>query len=178
MGPRVTSPDAVNTANAWSDLCGAERTSLVVEALRLRGRMQLRVHGESMLPTLWPGDIVEIEKCPLGEIRRGDVVLATRAGRLFLHRFLGHDARGFVLRGDSIPMADPLFRPSAFLGRVVSTAPREGTLEAFWPAWFRALGLVLCYCRIARSAALRLHRRWSAQAENFGPLARASRGNA
>ena len=47
-----------------------------------------QVHGESMLPALWPGDVVEIESCSLEDIRPGEIVLAQRDGRLFLHRFV------------------------------------------------------------------------------------------
>jgi hypothetical protein len=142
------------TMSIRPEICCKERTALAAEALRLGGKIRLRAHGESMLPALWPGAIAEIEECSLGEIRPGDVVLATRDGRLFLHRFLGHCVNGFVLRGDSVPVPDPVFPPNAFLGRLTAV-PRRGTLAL---AWYRAAGLVLCYCGLARRLALALHR--------------------
>jgi len=67
------------TGSSWS----TERASLVAEALRGahtgRSTMQtlrMRVYGESMLPALWPGDIVEIAPCSPRDPRQGEIVLA------------------------------------------------------------------------------------------------------
>lgn len=165
--------------NTWAEICSTERSALLAEALRLGGRLRLQVHGESMLPALWPGDVAEIEECPLSEVRRGDIVLATRDGRLFLHRFLRHcPAGGFILRGDSMPKPDTAFTPHALVARLVSSVPGHRILEALSPRWCRALGFVLCYCGIARRVALRWHRRWDRPAENVDALTPASRGTA
>ncbi len=175
---RENTPDAANTMNAWPEICGPERSALLAEALRLGGRLRLQVHGESMLPALWPGDIVEIEPCRMGELRRDDIVLATRNGRLFLHRFLRHcPAGGFILCGDSMPKPDPAFASSALVARMVFRTPGRRIIGALPPRWSRAFGFVLCYCGIARRLALRWHRRGSAPAEHIGTLTPASRGN-
>ncbi len=100
----------------WS----AAGSALVADALRGRGSLRLRVHGESMLPTLWPGEVVEIEGCPPEEVRPGEIVLARRDGRLFLHRLVAPCApNGFRLRGDSMPGDDPPYPPGALLGKLV-----------------------------------------------------------
>ena len=145
---------------------------MVAEALRLGGKIRLRAYGESMLPALWPGTIAEIEECSLSEIRRGDVVLATREGRLFLHRFLGHCVNGFVLRGDSVPAPDPVFPPHALLGKLTGI-PRRGTIAL---AWYRAAGLILCYCGLARRLALALHLRWNRQSRDSNTLVLETQG--
>jgi hypothetical protein len=98
----------------------AAGSALVADALCGRGSLRLRVHGESMLPTLWPGEVVEIEGCPPEEVRPGEIVLARRDGRLFLHRLVAPCApNGFRLRGDSVPGADPPYPPEALLGKLV-----------------------------------------------------------
>jgi hypothetical protein len=103
------------TCSNWS----AVRSALVADALRGRGHLRLRVHGESMLPTLWPGDVVEIEGCSLEDVRPGQIVLAWRGGRLFLHRLVAPcTPNGFLLCGDSVPRSD-LFPSEALLGRLV-----------------------------------------------------------
>lgn len=126
-------------------------TELAAESLRITGRLRLRVRGESMLPTLWPGDVVEIASCSLDDVRTGQVALALREGRFFLHRVVARSpAGGFLLRGDSMPDADPEFPIGALIGRLASS-PR-----ALLP-WPRVIGQLLCYCGPVRRLALRVH---------------------
>ncbi len=116
-----------NTRRAPRSSWSAESSALVGDVLRrggrLPGRVRLRVHGESMLPALWPGDVVEIASCSLEDVRPGEIVLARREDRLFLHRFVAPcTPNGFRLRGDSMPGSDPQFPPDALLGRLVRGA--------------------------------------------------------
>ncbi|MFI5102426.1 MAG: S24/S26 family peptidase [Terriglobales bacterium] len=128
-----------------------------------------------MLPALWPGDVVEVASCSLEDVRPGEIVLALREGRLFLHRFVGPCApNGFLLRGDSRPGFDPRFPPEALLGRLVCNAARgRGVFSApvlhtaFGAKWSRALGILLCYCGMARRLALKLHHRRKTSARGF-----------
>jgi len=148
-------------------------SALVADVLRggSRLRVRLRVYGESMLPTLWPGDVVEIESCSLEDVRPGEIVLALREGRLFLHRLVAASApNGFLLRGDCVPGPDPPFPPGALLGRLVRGTDEgrrvsTGALRAwfgvkwFSAKWSRAAGMLLCHCGVARRLALKLHGR-------------------
>ncbi len=151
----------------------AERSALMADALRLSGRLRLQVHGESMLPTLWPGDVVEIASCSLEDLRPGEIVLARRDGRLFLHRLVSTcKPDGFLLRGDSLPGSDPQFPAEALLGRLASKADEQRGVSGFGVKWFgarwsRALGMVLCHCGVARRLALKLHSRREASPRNF-----------
>ena len=156
----------------------AERSALVADALRcsgnLLGRVRLRVYGESMLPSLWPGDVVEIESCSLDNVKPGEIVLAQREGRLFLHRFVALcPPNAFLLRGDSMPAPDPQYPREALLGRLVSSAEQGRGVSAptlrpgFRAKWSRALGLVLCHCGMARRLALKLHSRRKPSAPEF-----------
>jgi hypothetical protein len=154
--------------SSWS----AQRSALVADVLRRSGRprVRLQVHGESMLPALWPGDVVEIESCPPEEIWPGEIVLALRHGRFFLHRLVGPcKPSGFQLRGDSMPGADPQFPPEALLGRMVRGADdgRDTRRPGLVVKWFRALGMLLCHCGVARRLALKLHSRRKASARDF-----------
>ncbi len=56
------------------------------EVLRSWGELRLRVTGTSMLPTVWPGDILCVESRGAAEAVPGDVVLFGREGRLVAHR--------------------------------------------------------------------------------------------
>ena len=156
-----------NAASAQRSSWSAEGSALVADALRRSGHLRLQVHGESMLPTLWPGDVVKIASCSLADVRLGEIVLARREGRLFLHRFVAPcTPAGFLLRGDSMPNPDPLFPSEALLGRLVRRADEERSVSApalrlgFGAKWSRAVGMLLCHCSVARRLALKLHSRW------------------
>ncbi len=165
--PQSATPDP---SAGWD----ATRSAMVADFLRgtnlLPRGMRMRVHGQSMLPAVWPGTEVEIEPCSLEELRRGDIVLAHRCDgdrdhdRLFLHRFIAADSNRFVLRGDSMPHPDPPYPAEALLGRMIEGRSRR------WSASFlsRAVGFFLCHCGGARRFALRLHRRNQASAFAFG----------
>jgi hypothetical protein len=152
--------------NAIPENWNALRSSLVAEVLRHCGqtRVRGRIRGESMLPTLWPGDVVEIESCSLGNLRPGEIVLAQRDERLVLHRLVAsRGPLGFLLRGDCVPNPDPLLPPEALLGRLVRrgndgrTAPVRAVRQWLGAKWLRALGVLLCHCGIARRLALKVH---------------------
>jgi len=173
--PEDTAPARNST---WSPVASA----LVAEVLRANGagfRVRLRVHGESMLPALWPGSVVEVEGCSLGDVRVGEIVLALRQGRLFLHRLVALGQNEFVLCGDSMPGPDPQYSAQALLGRLAGV---DGGRIAFrpsrWLGWgstrSRAVGMLLCHFRVARRVALRLHLCRNAAAREFripGPAA-------
>jgi len=141
-------------------LLNEERSLVVADALRKSGSLRLQVQGESMLPTLWPRAIVEIAGCSVVDVKRGEIVLAIRDGRLFLHRFLGRKQGGFVLRGDSMPGPDPIFCDDALLGKLVDDNAAVGYHLSPAHLLYRAMGFVVCYCTPLRRALLRLHCRW------------------
>ncbi len=154
-----------DTTSAVDSSWSAAGSALLADTLHGRGGLRrvvrLRAHGESMLPALWPGDVVEIESCSLEDVRPGEIVLARRDGRLFLHRLVRHrfvapaTLDGFLLHGDSVPGPDPLYPPEALLGRLVR---RRGLgANRLGAKLSRALGILLCRCGIVRRLALKLH---------------------
>lgn len=166
------------TSNATASNWSAVRSALVAEVLRRQDRRRVRgqICGESMLPALWPGDIVEIESCQLEELRAGEIILAQRDDRLVLHRLVGSGPNGFVLRGDCVRSADPEYPADALLGRLVrGIAGQRNTPVSAWRAiaqWIgaklsRAVGILFCYCSPARLVALRLYGRRKDQASGL-----------
>jgi hypothetical protein len=98
------------------------KQELALEVLGGRGRVRFRAFGTSMLPALWPGDVLDIERNAEGQIREGDIALFKRQGKLFAHRVLAvcgfGDQRVMLAQGDSISRPDPPFLASELLGRV------------------------------------------------------------
>jgi signal peptidase I len=100
----------------------AVKCELASEVLRSSGRLRLRVTGWSMLPTVWPGDILMIDQTSAPEISAGDIVLFARDRRLCAHRVV-HKTQSpaglqIVTQGDSMPLPDPFFTESELLGKV------------------------------------------------------------
>ena len=72
-----------DSANAALD---HPQLGLAAAVLRSGSTISLRALGTSMLPALWPGDLVTIVPVPLGAIRPGEIVLCVRNGRFCIHR--------------------------------------------------------------------------------------------
>lgn len=146
--------------NPNPDAREAERNLLAVEALSRSGSLRLRVRGESMLPTLWPGDEVEIMGCRPAEIRQGDVLLAFSGNRFFLHRAWKFSENGDVItRGDSMPEPDPAVPVQVIIGRLtrVTRVGRSFPVSRGSVVLRRVFGIVLCYSDMARRIAFKIH---------------------
>lgn len=100
----------------------AVKCGLAGEMLRRFGTLRLQVTGHSMLPSIWPGDILVIEHGHLGEVSAGDIVLYAREGRLCAHRVIRKDGDlenpRLVTQGDAMLTADPPIAAEEFLGKV------------------------------------------------------------
>ena len=100
----------------------ALKCELAGEVLRSSGFLRLKVMGWSMLPSVWPGDTLVIEKANSYTVSEGDIVLFGRDRRLFAHRVVtkcsyGADSR-VVTRGDAMPAADSPVSEDELLGKV------------------------------------------------------------
>jgi signal peptidase I len=101
----------------------ADDAARIVEALKRRSRIALRVHGTSMLPWVRQGDIALIRQITIENVRCGDVVLFRRENHLFVHRIVEKrgslDAEQLFSKGDAHPTPDGVVEKQELLGRVV-----------------------------------------------------------
>jgi Peptidase S24-like len=135
------------------------KLELAAEVLISGHTLRLRAFGTSMLPSIWPGDILSVEPKPEQEIVAGDIVLVARRNRFFIHRLIEkHDSR-WITRGDSLPHDDVPVNSSEVLGRVSLIHKKNRTIVANRrrPLFNRALAWMLCYSDIFRTVALRVH---------------------
>ncbi len=99
---------------------------LIRDVLRLAGRVRLRVLGTSMLPSIWPGDVIEVVAVDPQGVRRGDVLLLERNARFVCHRLVRVSGDGthcqFYTRGDFLESEDAPFEVDQLIGRVDSLA--------------------------------------------------------
>jgi signal peptidase I len=100
----------------------ALKCELAAEILRSFGALRLQVTGHSMLPAIWPGDVLLVQRCDFGEISPGEIVLYARESHLVAHRVIRAGARledpFLVTQGDALPAQDSPISPAEFLGRV------------------------------------------------------------
>src|SRR6266705_555289 len=92
----------------------ALRIDLVADVLGHFGSARLCVQGSSMLPSLRPGDEIQLQSIPLSELKRGDIVAYRRDDRLFVHRVIG--IAPLMTRGDTLSQADAPVSESELLG--------------------------------------------------------------
>jgi signal peptidase I len=142
------------------------KLGLAAEVLRAGGSLRLQALGNSMLPAIWPGDVLCIERKRGEEVVPGDIVLVARDGRFFIHRLMEKRESGWITRGDSLPQNDPPVEEIQVLGKV-STIHRKG--RAVCPngrvsplaAVFAAM---VCRWDLLRNLALRMRLLWDRRA--------------
>jgi len=92
--------------------------------VRSFGTLRLRVTGCSMLPSVWPGDVLLARRLHIAKISKGDIVLFNREGRLVAHRMVstigGPEDPRLITRGDAQLEPDPPVTAAELLGKVVS----------------------------------------------------------
>ncbi len=140
----------------------ASRCFLAAETIRRFGQLQFRAHGTSMLPAIWPGDVLQIERVPLEQPAVGQIWLALRSGRLVAHRVVRVQSvdGDFVvwLRGDFLDADDPETLASDLLGRVTAVVryrqTRTAEVQTTTVCWW---GRVLREYHALRAIALRVH---------------------
>ena len=124
---------------------------LLAAALLLPAAFGLRAYaitGASMGDALHAGSLAFDREVPAAELRTGDVVTFTPAGRdrAVTHRVTGRDAGGVVTRGDANAAADP-WRVTADAQRVAFHVPLAGFAVA--AARELALGAALLLLAVA-----------------------------
>jgi signal peptidase I len=104
------------------DAAHALKCELAGEVLRSSGTLRLRVMGWSMLPVVWPGDTLVIERVENGTVSEGDIILFRRDRRFFAHRVVGKSSAAgdaqLLTRGDALAQADPPVGDRDLLGKV------------------------------------------------------------
>jgi signal peptidase len=139
------------------------KLGIAAEMLRSHGVVQLKAWGTSMLPAVWPGDLLTIHRVAHDEVVPGDIVLVLRDNRFFIHRLVeirpGRNCLSWITRGDAMPDDDPPAAAYELLGRVAGI--RRGD-RSFVPRrrislLNLAIARMLCRWGRVRSLALNIH---------------------
>lgn len=142
---------------------GATKLDLAADVLRVCGTLHLKVGGTSMLPSVWPGDLVTIQSVVDDEVVPGEIVLVLRDNRFFVHRLverrLVEDCLLLITRGDAMPHNDPPAAASQLLGRVtrISRGNRSFVPNRRISVFQSAMARMVCHCGRFRNLMLQIH---------------------
>jgi signal peptidase I len=138
----------------------AIQCELASEVLRSQEILHLQAAGRSMLPTIWPGDTLVIDRLAGDEIALGDIVLFTRNGRFVAHRVVANRGEQIHTQGDAVSSADAPLSSSDLIGRV-SMIVRNGKLvrlRGSQRATDRALSTVVRRSEFAARVVMGVHK--------------------
>ena len=132
------------------EVCDLQSTKceLFSQVLRSYGKAQLRVTGTSMLPAVWPGDILTICRADLSQVVPGKIVLFMRDHRFFAHRVREKASQGgqplLVTRGDRLSENDPAISKGDLLGTVTSILRGHSLITPGVAPTFAGRALAMC----------------------------------
>jgi Peptidase S24-like len=95
---------------------------LAADILRTSGMVRLQAAGSSMLPTVWPGDILVVAPVTGPDVQQGDIVAFSRGGRFVAHRVATTwtpSEPAVQTRGDALLEIDPPVSGGDIMGKVV-----------------------------------------------------------
>jgi len=134
----------------------ALKCELAGEVLRSSGTLRLQAAGRSMLPSIWPGDMLVVEPADRNSIGKGDIALFGRGRSLFAHRVVAKasafESRQIITQGDGMPRPDPPVSDSELLGKVVYIVRNGRRIEPSKSLRFSARA-VAALVRFSESAA-------------------------
>ena len=116
---------------------------LILAVARTSGEVSLKLSGTSMLPAVWPGDVVTVRRCDLAELQPRQIVLFHREGTLVAHRVLLASQNQLMTQGDSVPACDPPVNASEVVGQVIGISRNGQPVPVGFSFWQRSAAFFL-----------------------------------
>lgn len=110
---------------------------LIADVAHSFGVVRLQVTGASMIPTIWPGDILTVRSCSIDELQLGQIVLCKQERRLIAHRVTRICGNLLITRGDTLRDNDPPIKTSDIVGQVVSLVRNGRSVNLHQTSWQR-----------------------------------------
>src|ERR1700691_598157 len=89
---------------------------LLADVARQFGEVRLKVTGTSMLPSVWPGDILTVRRRTTTDLLPGQIVLCYRNQGFVAHRLVDKRSDCIITRGDALSHEDRPFQNDEVLG--------------------------------------------------------------
>lgn len=135
------------------------RQELFREILRSAGEARLAVNGASMLPAIWPGDVITVRHCEAAGLRPGEIVFYMRPEGLVAHRVVANSGGRLISRGDSLSDCDRPVSSADILGQVVAIERNGRRISPAQSTWQRCVAGILRHSHFCTRVLLFLHRR-------------------
>ena len=145
--------------NLHRDEASALGCELTADVVRNFGEVRLKVTGASMLPYVWPGDVVTIERRDAADLRPGQIVLYRREERLVAHRVKFILGDRLITQGDSVPHCDSPVSASEVIGQLVGILRNGRRISPEPLFWQRAISPILRHSDFCTRMTLRIGRR-------------------
>ena len=102
------------------------KCALFAQIISRCGNAKFKALGTSMLPSIWPGDTLIVQREDATGLVAGDVAVYLRFNRLFAHRvvrLVNEPVVSLVTRGDAMESDDPPVLAHEIVGRVARIVP-------------------------------------------------------
>jgi hypothetical protein len=165
---------SLHGGHSADEIAHAAKCELAEKTLRRFGSLRLRVTGFSMLPSVWPGDLLLIRRQEIEQIHPGDIVLFARHGKLIAHRVLfktsDQEIPSLITRGDALRSRDPAIGPTQLLGKVSGVLRAGKWIEPPPRLSFSARIMAMLVSCSGRTAGIlsRLRASWRRRCEHEG----------
>lgn len=116
---------------------------LVEEVARASGKVHLKVTGASMVPTLWPGDLLTVRSCDPSDLPPDSIVVFRQKQRLIVHRLMHKSGDRIVTRGDARPCLDEPISAAEIVGRVENVMRNGRPVDPRPSPWQRVMAAAL-----------------------------------
>ncbi len=107
--------------------------SLASEVLRTSGGLRFAALGGSMVPTIFPNDILIVRRETARSVHSGDVLLCFRESRFCAHRLVEKREEGerlaLITRGDALAQNDAPVTEDEMLGRIEAVVRGRKRIE-------------------------------------------------
>lgn len=129
---------------------------LAFELGRSAGKIRLKLYGTSMVPALWPTDIVTVQCCSALSLTPGQIAVCRTEVGLVAHRVLRREHSTLILRGDSLRIPDPPVHHSQLLGVVIAAERAGKAVSLCRTPWLALFSWVIRHSSVCRHIVLRL----------------------
>ncbi len=132
---------------------------LIADVASNFGEVRLKVTGASMMPAVWPGDVVTVSRCDSAELKPGMIALYRRTGTIVVHRIVRLDGDAVITQGDSLPDEDLPAKQVDVLGRVVRIERNGRLINPKLSPWWSMCSAILRRSTFCLRMTLRVGRR-------------------